>query len=55
MNLEEAGLEQSNFSRLRERLVDTDLARRFFDEVVRIARGQGLLSAEHFNRGWNPD
>lgn len=48
MNLEEAGLDQSNFSRLRERLVDTDVARRFFDEVVRIARGQGLLSAEHF-------
>jgi transposase len=32
------GLDQSNFSRLRERLVETDLARRFFDEVVRLAR-----------------
>lgn len=48
MSLDERGLDQSNFSRLRERLVDTDVARRFFDEVVRLARGQGLLSAEHF-------
>ena len=27
MSLDEAGLDQSNFSRLRERLVDTDVAR----------------------------
>jgi len=48
MSLDEDGLEASNFSRLRERLVDTDVARRFFDAVVRIARDEGLLSAEHF-------
>lgn len=48
MSLDEKGLDQSNFSRLRERLVDTDVARRFFDEVIRLARGQRLLSAEHF-------
>jgi transposase len=48
MSVEEAGLDQSNFSRLRSRLVDSDVARRFFDEVVRIARKEGLLSAEHF-------
>jgi transposase len=48
MSLEERGLDQSNFSRLRERLVDTDVARRFFDEVIRLARGQRLLSADHF-------
>ncbi len=48
MSLEERGLDQSNFSRLRERLVDTDVARRFFAEVVRLARGRGRLSAEHF-------
>ena len=48
MGLEEPGLDQSYFSRLRERLVDSDVARRFFDEVVRIARGEGLLSDEHF-------
>ncbi|WP_341675111.1 IS5 family transposase [Niveibacterium sp. SC-1] len=48
MSLEEATLDQSNFSRLRTRLVDTDIARRFFDEVVRPARARHLLSADHF-------
>ena len=45
---EQAGLDQSNFSRLRQRLVDTDVAQRFFDEVVKMARRDGLLSDEHF-------
>jgi len=48
MSLDEAGLDQSNFSRLRERLVETDVAQRFFDEVVKIARREHLLSDEHF-------
>lgn len=48
MSLEERGLDQSNFSRLRERLDKTDLACRFFDAVVREARKRGLLSDEHF-------
>jgi transposase len=48
MDLESEGLDQSNFSRLRERLVATDIARRFFDEVVRLARRQHLLSSDHF-------
>jgi IS5 family transposase len=48
MDLESAGLDQSNFSRLRERLVDIDIARRFFDEVVSLARRQQLLSSDHF-------
>ena len=43
-----AGLDQSNFSRLRARLVDTDVAQRFFDAVVKMARREGLLSDEHF-------
>ncbi len=47
MSLEDAGLDQSNFSRLRERLVSEDLAQRFFDAVVKIAREQDLLSSEH--------
>jgi len=29
-------------------LADADVARRFFDEVVRLAKSQQLLSAEHF-------
>lgn len=48
MGLESDGLDQSNFSRLRERLVAIDIARRFFDEVVRLARRQQLLSSDHF-------
>ena len=48
MSLEEPGLDQSNFSRLRERLVEQDTARRFFDKVVKQAREKGLLSDEHF-------
>ena len=38
MSLEDAGLDQSNFSRLRERLVNEDLAQRFFDAIVKVAR-----------------
>lgn len=48
MSLESPSLDQSNFSRLRERLVDTDVARRFFDAVVRLARRERLLSVDHF-------
>ena len=48
MSLEERGLDQSNFSRFRERLIEEDSARRFFDAVVREAREQKLLSDEHF-------
>jgi transposase len=48
MSMDEAGLDQSNFSRLRERLVGTDVARRFFEQVLRLAKQRQLLSAEHF-------
>ncbi len=48
MNLEQSGLDQSNFSRLRERLVEQDTARGFFDAVVRAAREANLLCDEHF-------
>jgi transposase len=48
MSLDEPGLDQSAFSRLRERLVNEDIARRFFDAVVKRARNQGLLSSDHF-------
>lgn len=47
MTLEDGGLDHSNFSRLRERLVSEDLARRFFDAIVRLARERDLLSSEH--------
>lgn len=48
MSLDEPGLDQSNFSRLRERLVDTDIGRRFFEQVLRLAKSQQLLGSEHF-------
>ncbi len=48
LDLESGGLDQSNFSRLRVRLVETDIAQRFFDEVVRLARKDKLLSSDHF-------
>lgn len=48
MNLEERGLDQSNFSRLRERLVESKVACRFFDAVVAEARNLKLLSDDHF-------
>jgi transposase len=48
MSLEDCGLDQSAFSRLRARLVKEDTARKFFDAVVREARGHKLLSDEHF-------
>jgi transposase len=47
MSLEDAGLDQSNFTRLRERLVGENIAQRFFDAIVKIARTEGLLSSEH--------
>jgi hypothetical protein len=48
MSPDEPGLDQSNFSRLRERLVDTDIARRFFAQVLKLAKSRQLLGAEHF-------
>jgi transposase len=48
MGLDEGGLDQSSFSRLRERLLEQDTARRFFDAVVSEARRLSLLSDEHF-------
>jgi transposase len=48
MSMDEAGLDQSRFSRFRQRLVASACARRFFDAVVRQARSEGLLSDEHF-------
>jgi transposase len=47
MSLEDRGLDQSNFTRLRERLVNENIAQRFFDAIVKIARSEGLLSSEH--------
>lgn len=47
-NLESLSLDQSSFSRLRQRLVATGIARRFFDQAVRLAHHKQLLSSDRF-------
>jgi len=39
----------STFSKNRERMLEHDVAARFFHAVVELAREQGLLSSEHFS------
>ena len=48
MNLEEASFDASTFAKNKERLLAADVARRFFEGVVRQARAAHFLSAEHF-------
>jgi len=48
LELDDPGLDQSHFSRLRQRLVDTSVAHRFFNAVLAQAREAELLSTEHF-------
>ena len=48
MNLEERAFEHSSFSTNRTRLIEHDIAKRFFAGAVREARAQRLLSDEHF-------
>lgn len=48
MNLEEASLDATTFTKNRDRLLEHDVAVKFFDQVVRLARESGLLSDDHF-------
>lgn len=48
MNLIEESFDHSTFSKNRERLMEHEVGRRFFDAVVKQARGAGLMSDEHF-------
>jgi len=48
MNLDDPGFDASTFSKNRERLLSQDVAHKFFDAVVRLAKAKGLLSDEHF-------
>jgi transposase len=48
MNLEEPSWDASTFSKNRDRLLAHDVATKFFDAVVRMARQKNLLSDEHF-------
>ncbi len=48
MSLEEPTWDASTFSKNRDRLLKHDVATKFFDAVVRMARQKHLLSDEHF-------
>jgi transposase len=48
MGLMEPSFDPTVFTKNRRRLLEHDVARQFFDEVVRQAAGLGLLSDEHF-------
>lgn len=40
--------DHSTFTRNRDRLLNETVARRFFEEVVKLAEWKGLMSSEHF-------
>jgi len=48
MSMDEASFEHSVFSKNRDRLVEHEVAGKFFAAVVDEARGAGLMSNEHF-------
>ena len=48
MNIIEDSFDHSVFTKNRERLMDHEVGRIFFDAIVRQARAQGLMSDEHF-------
>ena len=49
MEIDEDAFDASSFSKNQERLMSHEVARLFFDEVVREARHDGLLGDEHFS------
>lgn len=48
MSMDAESFDASTFSKNRDRLLEHDVAARFFDAVVRKARGENLLSDDHF-------
>jgi transposase len=48
MNLEEESWDASTFTKNRDRLLEHDVARQFFEAVVKVAKAKQLLSDEHF-------
>lgn len=48
MNLVETPFDHSTFSKNRERLMEHEVSRLFFEQVVRQARGARLMSSDHF-------
>ena len=48
LNLDDQVWDQSSFAKNRERLLEHDVARRFFDAILGTAKQQHLLSRDHF-------
>ena len=48
MSLDDPSFDHSSFTKNSDRLLGHRVAQKFFDAVVRQARGEGLLSDEHF-------
>jgi transposase len=48
MGLDDDAFDASSFAKNKERLLEADVARQFFDGIVRQAKGSGLISSEHF-------
>lgn len=48
LNLDDDVWDHSTFTKNRDRLLEGDIARRFFEEVLAMAKGEGLVSQEHF-------
>jgi transposase len=48
MNLDDPSWDATTFTKNRDRLVQHEVARHFFEEVVRQAKKAALISAEHF-------
>jgi transposase len=48
MGMDDAVFDASSFAKNKERLLAADVAKQFFEAVVRQAAGHGLMSREHF-------
>jgi transposase len=48
LNVEDPAFDQSTFAKNRERLLQHEVSRRFFEAVLQLARQQHLLSSQHF-------
>lgn len=48
MNMEEPSIDATTFTKNRDRLLEHQVAVKFFDTVVRLARKEDLLSDDHF-------
>lgn len=48
LSMDDEVWDHSTFSKNRDRLLDADIVRKFFEQILGQARAQGLLSDEHF-------